>query len=66
MYFINEIFNNYYDSFLLRKILFIKAYYNLTNDYEVINYINEFKDRRLYNYVYIIITGEEPSKRKIK
>ena len=66
MYFINEIFNTYYDRFFLRKILFIKAYYNLTNDSEIINYINEYKSSRLYNHVYKIVTGEEPSKRKVK
>ena len=66
MYFISEIFSNYYDRFCVRKILFVKAYYNLTNDFEVINYINEYKDSRLYNHVYKIITGDEPSKRKVK
>lgn len=66
MYFINEIFNTYYDRFCVRKILFVKAYYNLTNDSEVIDYINEFKDSKLYNHVYKIITGDVNGKRKIK
>ena len=66
MYFISEIFNTYYDRFCVRKILFVKTYYELTNDIEVINYINEFKDSKLYNHVYKIITGDYPSKVKRK
>ena len=66
MYFISEIFNTYYDRFCVRKILFVKTYYELTNDIEVINYINEFKDSKLYNHVYKIITGEYPGKIKRK
>lgn len=66
MYFISEIFNTYYDRFCVRKILFVKTYYELTNDLEVINYINEFKDSILYNHVYKIITGEYPGKIKRK
>ena len=66
MYFISEIFNAYYDRFCVRKILFIKAYYELSNDLEVINYINEFKDSKLYNHVYKIITGDYPGKVKRK
>ena len=66
MYFISEIFNAYYDRFCVRKILFVKTYYELTNDIEVINYINEFKDSKLYNHVYKIITGEYPGKVKRK
>ena len=66
MYFISEIFNTYYDRFCVRKILFVKTYYELTNDIEVINYINEFKDSKLYNHVYKIITGEYPGKVKRK
>jgi len=66
MYFISEIFNTYYDRFCVRKILFIKAYYELSNDLEVINYINEFKDSKLYNHVYKIITGDYPGKVKRK
>ena len=66
MYFINEIFNTYYDRFCIRKILFVKTYYELTSDIEVINYINEFKDSRLYNYVYKIITDDYQNKVKRK
>ncbi len=66
MYFISEIFNTYYDRFCVRKILFVKTYYELSNDLEVINYINEFKDSKLYNHVYKIITGDYPSKVKRK
>ena len=66
MYFISEIFNTYYDRFCVKKILFVKTYYELTNDLEIINYINEFKDSKLYNHVYKIITGEYSSKVKRK
>ena len=66
MYFISEIFNTYYDRFCVRKILFVKTYYELSNDLEVINYINEFKGSKLYNHVYKIITGDYPGKVKRK
>lgn len=66
MYFISEIFNTYYDRFCVRKILFVKTYYELTSDNEIINYINEFKGNKLYNHVYKIITGDYPSKVKRK
>ena len=39
---------------------------DFTNDIEVINYINEFKDSRLYNHVYRIVTGDFPYKVKRK
>lgn len=66
MYFINEIFTSNYDRFFLQKVLFIKTYYSLTNDMEIINYINEFKSNIMYNQIYEIITGEEPGKIKLK
>ena len=66
MYFISEIFNTYYDRYCVRKILFVKTYYELTSDLEVIDYINEFKDSKLYNHVYKIITGDYPGKVKRK
>lgn len=66
MYFINEIFTSYYDRFWLQKIIFIKTYYELTSDMEIINYINEFKDSIMYNQVYEIITGNAPGKTKSK
>ena len=66
MYFINEIFTSNYDRFFIQKVLFIKTYYSLTNDMEIINYINEFKSNIMYRNIYEIITGEEPGKIKLK
>ena len=66
MYFINELFTSKYDRFYLQKVVFIKTYYELTNDMEIINYIDEFKSNIMYNQIYKIITGDEPGKVKNK
>ena len=66
LYFIEEIFNTYYDSFFLQKVLFIKTYYSITNDSEIVNYINEFNDNIMYEQIYEIVTGSKPSKTKVK
>ena len=66
MYFINEIFNMYYDRYFIEKLVFIKTYYDLTGDNEIVDYINSFKCSRLYNYVYNMIIGDDKNKVKRK
>lgn len=63
-YFVYELFNIYPDEYFLKKLLFVKSYYALTNDPELLEEISMYKNYPNYNDIYNIIIGDEKNKTK--
>lgn len=61
-YFLNEMFNNYCDEYYLRKLIFVKTYYDLTDDYQLIENMNLFKNCENYDEISNFILGGEKQK----
>lgn len=63
-YFVYELFNIYPDEYFLKKLLFVKSYYALTNDQELLEEISMYNNHPNYNDIYNIIIGDEKNKTK--
>lgn len=63
-YFVYELFNIYPDEYFLKKLLFVKSYYDLTHDQELLEEISIYENHPNYNDIYNIIIGDEKNKTK--
>lgn len=63
-YFVYELFNIYYDEYFLKKLLFVKTYYDLTLDQELLLEISKYEFHPRYNEIYNIIISDGKNKTK--
>ena len=63
-YFVYELFNIYYDEYFLKKLLFVKTYYDLTLDQELLLEISKYEFHPRYNEIYNFIISDEKNKTK--
>ncbi len=57
IFFCDEVFKNPVDNNTIKKLLFIKTYYNLTKDHELISIFNKYKDQKEYLFYSNIVFG---------